>query len=110
MKVTHNAPPGSKKRAKARPAAKPVAKAKTKGAASRGLVRGLPSSTEDIAESAGLMQKATDLAHQAPDVRKDKVAALKKKVQSGSYRVDAAAVADKLVDEHASTDLGKNKV
>ena len=33
-----------------------------------------------------------------PDIREDKVAALKEQVDSGTYRVDPKAVADKLVD------------
>ena len=33
-----------------------------------------------------------------PDIREEKVAALKKQVDSGTYRVDTKAVANKLVD------------
>ena len=33
-----------------------------------------------------------------PDIREEKVAAIKKQVDSGTYRVDTKAVADKLVD------------
>jgi negative regulator of flagellin synthesis FlgM len=35
-----------------------------------------------------------------PDIREEKVAALKEQVDSGTYKVDAKAVADKLVDAH----------
>ena len=33
-----------------------------------------------------------------PDIREEKVAAIKKQVDSGTYRVDSKAVANKLVD------------
>jgi negative regulator of flagellin synthesis FlgM len=44
--------------------------------------------------------QAKALAHEAPDVRADKVAELKRKISDKSYHVDPGAVADKLVDEH----------
>src|SRR3989344_8544414 len=54
----------------------------------------------EISDRAKLMQQATDLAKASPDVRAEKVAALKKSIQDGTYKVDSQAVADKLVDEH----------
>ena len=66
--------------------------------------------TSEISDNARLMQHATEIANAAPDVRKDKVEALKKAIASGTYHVDSAAIADKLVDEHLSSDFGKNKL
>ena len=43
-------------------------------------------------------QRIKDIIAAAPDVREDRVAELKAKIDSGNYRMDADAVADKLVD------------
>ncbi len=40
-----------------------------------------------------------DAVRALPDVRHDKVAALKKAIESGTYVVDAAKVAQKMIDE-----------
>ncbi|MGK5090166.1 flagellar biosynthesis anti-sigma factor FlgM [Bdellovibrionota bacterium FG-2] len=51
--------------------------------------------------------KAKAVASQAPDVREEKIAELKRRISAGKYEVNADAVADKLVDEHLKTaDLG----
>ena len=39
-----------------------------------------------------------------------KVEAMKKAIASGTYHVDSAAIADKLVDDHLASDFGKNKI
>jgi flagellar biosynthesis anti-sigma factor FlgM len=46
---------------------------------------------------------AKALANGAPDVRAEKIAELKRRIADKSYKVDTAAVADKLVDEHLRT-------
>jgi negative regulator of flagellin synthesis FlgM len=43
-------------------------------------------------------QLINEVSAAEPDIREEKVAALKKQVDSGTYRVDSKAVADKLVD------------
>jgi len=43
-------------------------------------------------------QRIKDIIAAAPDVREDRVAELKAKIDSDNYRMDADAVADKLVD------------
>jgi len=68
------------------------------------------SSNVEISDAAILMRQASELAKSAPDVRADKVAALKAQVQNGTYRIDAKAIADKLVDEHLGADFGKNNL
>jgi negative regulator of flagellin synthesis FlgM len=110
MKVTHNAPPGPQSIEKTPATAKAAAASKAKV---EELAKPLPdvsSSAVEISEKARLMQKAADVAHGSPDVRKDKVAALKKNIQNGTYQVNSGAVAEKLIEEHLQTDFGKNKV
>jgi negative regulator of flagellin synthesis FlgM len=43
-------------------------------------------------------QTAREVIASEPDVREDKVAELKKRIESGNYAVDNKAVADKIVD------------
>ena len=54
----------------------------------------------NLSERAQLMQKAKEIATQAPDVNEAKVARLQKLIDEGKYQVNAQALADKLVDEH----------
>lgn len=49
------------------------------------------------------LAKAKDVAASAPDIREQKIAELKRKIEAGKYKVDAEAVADKMVDEHLRT-------
>ena len=63
-----------------------------------------------ISDQAYLMKQARDIVYSTPDIRGDKVSDLKRKIKDGSYKVDAQAVADKLVDEHLATSFGKNDV
>ena len=46
------------------------------------------------------LSKAKSAAAGAPDVREEKIAELKRRIAEGRYKVDATAVADKMVDEH----------
>jgi|688.fasta_scaffold356719_2 flagellar biosynthesis anti-sigma factor FlgM len=62
----------------------------------------------EISERAKLMKQAMETAQSTPDIRKDKVEMLKKSIREGSYHVDSAAIADRLVDEHLRNDFGKN--
>ena len=68
-----------------------------------------PSSVE-ISDGARLMQKARELAHTFPASRADRVSALKKSIQDGTYKVDAEALAEKILDEHLASDFGKNNL
>ena len=43
-------------------------------------------------------QTAREIIASEPDVREDKVAELKKRIESGNYTIDNKAVADKIVD------------
>ncbi len=46
------------------------------------------------------IKKIKELAMNAPDVDGDKVAKFKQMIAEGKYKVDAKAIADKMVDEH----------
>jgi len=50
-----------------------------------------------LSPQARLMQKASEVVYQAPDVRPEKVAALQDSVQRGTYEVDTTKVANKLI-------------
>ncbi len=54
----------------------------------------------DISSKSKDFAHAKAVANDAPDVRADKIAELKRRIADKSYKVDSAAVADKLVDEH----------
>jgi len=43
-------------------------------------------------------QTAREIIASVPDVREDKVAELRKRIESGNYTIDNKAVADKIVD------------
>src|SRR5687768_17420122 len=80
-------------------------------AAKRAQKTGQTSSTQASGQATGGAQaeisargkefaKAKEVATNAPDVREEKIAALEKKIAEGKYKVDAGAVADKMVDDH----------
>ncbi len=46
-----------------------------------------------------LMQKASEVVYQTPEVRPEKVAALSESVQEGTYEVDSQKVANSLIAE-----------
>ncbi|NCN27015.1 flagellar biosynthesis anti-sigma factor FlgM [bacterium] len=56
-------------------------------------------------DDAKLMSQALDTIKNTPDVRAEKVAALKAKVASGSYKVDSGALADKMINDSLAEDL-----
>ena len=64
----------------------------------------------DLAESAKVsmsaraqeIAKAKELATPSTEINEAKVARLQKLIDSGQYQVDASAVADKLLHEHAT--------
>jgi negative regulator of flagellin synthesis FlgM len=55
--------------------------------------------TEISAKSKEFAQ-AKGIATDAPDMRDEKIAELKKRISEGSYNVNPDAVSDRLVDEH----------
>lgn len=53
----------------------------------------------EMSERARAHKKALEIARSTPDVREDKVAALKKQIQDGTYKIDAGAIADGMARE-----------
>ena len=53
----------------------------------------------DLSPSFRMIKKIEEVALSAPDTRTDKVAALKKQVESGTYRVNSDALAGKMLKE-----------
>lgn len=51
----------------------------------------------DVSLEAREFQVALKAASSAPDVREDRIAAIKKQIESGSYNVGAETVADKMM-------------
>ncbi len=53
-----------------------------------------------LSPEARLLQRVRQAIEAAPDVREDKVAALRQQIQSGKYRVDVEALIDALLGGH----------
>ena len=54
----------------------------------------------DLSPRAQDMKRIKEIAMAAPEVNAEKVAKFQKLIDEGKYKVDANAVADKMVDEH----------
>lgn len=54
----------------------------------------------ELSSRAQDINKIKELASNSPDVDMDKVAKFKQLIADGKYKVDAKAVADRMVDEH----------
>jgi negative regulator of flagellin synthesis FlgM len=50
--------------------------------------------------------QARSIASDAPDIREEKIAELKRRIASGGYKVDADEIADRMVDEHIKSGIG----
>ncbi|HUJ76346.1 MAG TPA: flagellar biosynthesis anti-sigma factor FlgM [bacterium] len=79
--------------------------AEARRAAGQGKPAGTPA-TQDTRASLTL-SKVRDTIRNEPDVRADKVAALKRQVQGGKYRVDPDRLAANLLTESLQEDLEK---
>jgi len=53
----------------------------------------------NLSQASKEAQKIEEMIASEPDVREDKVADLKERIESGRYTIDHAKVADKLVNE-----------
>jgi negative regulator of flagellin synthesis FlgM len=58
-----------------------------------------PEAIPEAAEQALLMEKAREIIHQTPEVRPEKVAALKEALARGTYRIDSRKLANILLAE-----------
>lgn len=54
-----------------------------------------------LSRNGRMLGEALKSAHAAPDVREDKIAALREKIASGTYEIDAARIARALIREEA---------
>ena len=71
------------------------AKAKSEGAKDLG-----GSAKVNLSERAQMMNKAKEVATNAPDNSDAKIARLQKMIDEGKYNINASGIADRLVDEH----------
>jgi negative regulator of flagellin synthesis FlgM len=62
-----------------------------------------------ISEAAKEIQEARAQLDEIPDVREDKVAALKEQIQNGTYQENAQETAGKLIREHLLNDQFERK-
>ncbi len=65
----------------------------------------LSSRAKEMAES---RKKAMEIAKNTPDIREDRVADLKKRIEAGEYKVDAGNIADGMLREAIKDELAKN--
>ncbi len=54
----------------------------------------------DVSQRAKDMQRIKDIAMNAEDIDMEKVNRLQKLIDEGDYKIDAAGVADRMLDEH----------
>lgn len=64
----------------------------------------------EISEGAQLRNFAKTAALQAEVTPKERVAELKRKIQTGEYKVDTEGLAEKILEDHLTADFGKNNV
>ena len=66
------------------------------------------SSRVDVSPKAQEAKRIKELALAAPDVDEAKVAKFRQMIDEGKYKLDAKAIADKMVDEHLAMEDLKN--
>jgi negative regulator of flagellin synthesis FlgM len=111
MKVTNNAPPNANGIDSAKAAEKTgadKAKIRVNSEAQVSASYAPVDSSVEISDRAKLLQKASEVVRNTADLRMDRVAALKKSIADGSYRVDSGVLADRILDEHLANNFGKN--
>lgn len=62
----------------------------------------------DVSDRAQEAKRIKELANRAPDVDMQKVEKFRKLIDAGQYKVDAKAVADRMVDAHLADDRLEN--
>lgn len=60
----------------------------------------------EISGKAKDLAHAKDVASQAPDIREQKIAEIKARIAAGKYEVNSKAIADRMVDEHLTSNIG----
>lgn len=82
-----------------------------KSVESSGVQTALPvASNVEISEKARLMQQASRIAKETPEIDEAKVMRLRERISGGNYQVRGDALADKILEEHLRTDFGKNNL
>jgi flagellar biosynthesis anti-sigma factor FlgM len=71
---------------------------KAGGTSAKDSVKG--SANVNVSERAQMMKQAKEIASRPDTVDEAKVARLQKMIDEGTYKTDASAIADRLVDEH----------
>lgn len=66
---------------------------------------GVKTDTVDISDAAKRVRAAREELDRIPDVREDKVAELKKQIESGSYKVDSEQIAEKMLKDGFLNDV-----
>ena len=64
----------------------------------------------EISEEAKILQRATQAVRDLPPTNTERIAELKKSIQSGTYKVDVEGLAEKIINEHLQSDFGKNNL
>ncbi len=57
----------------------------------------------DVSDRAQQAKKIKELANKVPDIDQEKVAKFRQMIDEGKYKIDANAVASRMVDEHLET-------
>lgn len=71
--------------------------------ATPGLFDDVGAAKVDVSTRAQDAKRIKELAMQAPDVDMEKVEKFRRLIDSGQYKVDAKAVAERMVDDHLET-------
>lgn len=75
------------------------------GAQATNVAKSNTSSNVKWSANAKLADEALAIAKNSPDVRPDKVAALKAAIANGTYKVDSKALADRMIEHSLQDDL-----
>ena len=67
--------------------------------------KNLKTDTVDISDSAKRVSAAREQLDRIPEVREDKVAELKAKIESGKYEINSEEIADKILKDGFLNDL-----
>jgi negative regulator of flagellin synthesis FlgM len=91
----------------AKPALHPKGGRRTEGGAEGATTARGAGAKLEISEKGKEFAKVKAAAVEAPEVREEKIAALRKKIAEGSYKPNNEAIADRMVDEHLKmSDIG----
>jgi len=101
MKITHNKV-GQNLNLRDASRSESVTKSGNKSEGAAALKEGptIASNEVDISPKAQQLQKAKEAVLNAPDINREKVERLKQMVQNNTYKVDADAVAERMLGDH----------